>query len=252
MTVVSVKNQPSFIPVYFPLKEGQDFLITWHIEDEKGNINKYIKDGFDISGPKTIDGIRYVKVELQNETGREIGYYSLTVKCKTPDNEHAGTMRLIVAPDRCYVPEGRAWGVSLNLYSLRSERNWGIGDLGDLKDTINYVNKLGGGFVGINPLHAIPNRTPYGISPYAPITRLYRNFIYIDIKSAFKRLNIRMAAKGLKDKIEQLQDSELIDYEKAASLKMDILKNAFSRFDHDSSDDFLAYVNPRYFNFMFL
>ena len=89
------------------------------------------------------------------------------------------------APDACYMPDqlqtGKTWGVAVNLYALRSGRNWGIGDLGDLRTLVTWLSGLNAGLVGINPLHEIPNTTPFGISPYSPISRLYRNFIYIDL-----------------------------------------------------------------------
>ena len=77
---------------------------------------------------------------------------------------------------------GRTWGLAVNLYALRSERNWGVGDLGDLRTLVAWLSGLNAGLVGINPLHEIPNTVPFGISPYSPVSRLYRNFIYIDIE----------------------------------------------------------------------
>ena len=49
------------------------------------------------------------------------------------------TQRLIVVPARCMPPErgcaaGAAFGITANLYTVRSARNWGAGDLGDLDD----------------------------------------------------------------------------------------------------------------------
>ncbi|WP_230681430.1 hypothetical protein [Paracidovorax cattleyae] len=48
---------------------------------------------------------------------------------------------VIVAPGRCWSPEPlrhgeRWWGLSVQLYSLRSDRNWGIGDFSDLCDLV--------------------------------------------------------------------------------------------------------------------
>ena len=43
-------------------------------------------------------------------------------------------MRLIVTPERCFLPDVRTWGLTVNLYALRSEENWGAGDLGRFGD----------------------------------------------------------------------------------------------------------------------
>ena len=62
-------------------------------------------------------------------------------------------------------------GLTMHLYSLRSERNWGIGDFTDLLNLMKYAaeNKLD--FVGINPLHALFTSKPAFASPYSPSSR---------------------------------------------------------------------------------
>ena len=45
---------------------------------------------------------------------------------------------LIVSPPQCFEPAairagGRLWGVAVQLYTLRSRGNWGIGDFNDLR-----------------------------------------------------------------------------------------------------------------------
>lgn len=78
---------------------------------------------------------------------------------------------------------GRAWGFALNLYSLRSERNWGIGDFTDLRDFVRFAGTLGAGFVGVNPLHALHYIEPAAASPYSPTSRFFLNPLYIDVES---------------------------------------------------------------------
>ncbi len=94
--------------------------------------------------------------------------------------------RLIITPDACYLPPesgtSKTWGLSVNLYSLQSKRSWGIGDFKDLESIVNLMAGLKADFIGLNPLHAIPNTYPHGISPYSPISRLYKNFVYLDIE----------------------------------------------------------------------
>ena len=103
--------------------------------------------------------------------------------------------KLIITPDTCYLPPEsgtcKTWGMSVNLYSLQSKQSWGIGDFGDLDKIVNMMAALKADFIGLNPLHAIPDTYPYGISPYSPISRLYKNFIYLDIEEIPEIIAVR-------------------------------------------------------------
>ncbi|MBV9821938.1 MAG: 4-alpha-glucanotransferase, partial [Actinobacteria bacterium] len=54
--------------------------------------------------------------------------------------------QLIVSPGRCYLPDRRAWGWTVQLYAARSARSWGIGDLGDLRTLTRWAAGQGAGF----------------------------------------------------------------------------------------------------------
>ncbi len=81
------------------------------------------------------------------------------------------------------IPAGRSWGFTVQLYSLRSRRSWGHGDLHDLADLAGWsASALGAGFVLINPLHAAEPRPPVSPSPYLPMTRHYVSPLYLRIE----------------------------------------------------------------------
>ncbi len=252
--VLSVNAQPFVIAAHIPVGEGEEHRLTISctIENERGQREEstFAGNSLPVKDQQWIDGKRYIKVELVDGGSRDIGYYSATVTCRHPEEifpdgrsvleKHC---RIIIAPDTCYMsPEleyGRTWGLSINLYSLRSSRNWGIGDLTDLKNMLKFVGELKGGFAGINPLHAIPDTQPYGVSPYSPISRFYKNFIYLDIDAvpevkasgtAQEMLNSEAFRKESGDVIK----SGLIEYEKIASLKKNILRHAFDFFYRDN------------------
>lgn len=250
VTVISVKEQPFTIPVHVELDEAEEsqFTLSWTIEEENGKKEVFILPGKDlaISEHRWIDGIRYVKALLQDTKQRGIGYYDVSIKVSRPGAPNQGgdkmsqhKTKLIIAPEACYVPpeleEGRAWGIGVNLYAVRSDRNWGIGDFGDLERLVKRIADLDGGFVGINPLHAIPNTSPYGTSPYSPISRLYRNFIYLDVEKVpevgeLKKSKTHRQAKKLYDLLKQLRQEDFVAYEKIASVKLEILRDAFDIF----------------------
>jgi len=94
--------------------------------------------------------------------------------------------RLIIAPDKCYAPPDivsgkRLWGVAVQLYTLRSERNWGMGDFADLVELIRWLGPLGAGFIGLNPLHALAPAAPERASPYSASNRHFINVLYIAV-----------------------------------------------------------------------
>lgn len=88
---------------------------------------------------------------------------------------HGQERPLIVVPPEVVVPEGRHWGWQLQLYSLRSEGSWGIGDYADLRTLADAAAADGAGVVLVNPLHAELPTTPVHNSPYSPSSRLFRS-----------------------------------------------------------------------------
>jgi 4-alpha-glucanotransferase len=169
-----------------------------------------------------------------------LGYHELRLYwVAQPDLELFAESRLIVCPPRALEFEGRAAGVALSLYGLRSKRDWGCGDLTDLTAAIDVFARAGAAFVALNPLHAIPNRQPYNISPYLPQSSLYRNFLYLDVEKASGYL----PEPSLAAEIAELRSTEFVEYERVANLKLAALSDAFSRFlEYGGSAEFDAYV----------
>ena len=71
---------------------------------------------------------------------------------------------------RCWIPDDlqsgvRKWGLSVQLYALRSARNWGIGDFTDLARLARIAAEAGASVIGLNPLHARHLSQPDAASP---------------------------------------------------------------------------------------
>jgi 4-alpha-glucanotransferase len=80
------------------------------------------------------------------------------------------------APPRC-------WGFAVQLYSVRSRRSWGHGDLRDLADLAAWsARELDAGFVLINPLHAAEPAPPVSPSPYLPMSRRFLSPLYLRVE----------------------------------------------------------------------
>jgi 4-alpha-glucanotransferase len=87
------------------------------------------------------------------------------------------------AAARPRLPTRRSWGFTVQLYSVRSRRSWGHGDLRDLADLARWsARDLGAGFVLINPLHAAEPLPPVSPSPYLPMTRRYISPLYLRVE----------------------------------------------------------------------
>jgi 4-alpha-glucanotransferase len=95
---------------------------------------------------------------------------------------------LVVTPDRLELPTAVAegpptWGLMTQLYSVRSRRSWGHGDLDDLAELARWSGEqLGAGFVLINPLHAPSPTVPVEPSPYLPVTRRFVSPLYVRVE----------------------------------------------------------------------
>jgi len=80
-------------------------------------------------------------------------------------------------------PHDRSWGLTVQLYSVRSRQSWGHGDFRDLADLATWSAKdLGAGFILVNPLHAAEPAPPVSDSPYLPMTRHYVSPLYLRIE----------------------------------------------------------------------
>ncbi len=171
----------------------------------------------------------------------ELGYYDLDVEVEMGEQRARQRTRLIVCPERAYLPGWyergeKVAGLAISLYGLRSHRNCGAGDLGDLRRFIEWAASTAGvQFVGLNPIHSIFNRQPYNASPYLPTSRYYRNSIYIDL-SAVEDFTDSPEAQALfqsapmRNRLVKLRAADTVQYEEVASLKLELLDLAFGRF----------------------
>ncbi|MBR1144318.1 4-alpha-glucanotransferase [Bradyrhizobium sp. AUGA SZCCT0431] len=134
---------------------------------------------------------------------------------------------LISAPPRAFGGDfDRVWLLAVQLYSVRSERNWGMGDFTDLQSLIELAHHLGADGVGLNPLHALFDDRPGDCSPYSPNSRLFLNALYIDVEK-IPEFRIDDEMRGA---LPGVKTGEMIDYVGIASLKWRALRAAFDQF----------------------
>lgn len=171
-------------------------------------------------------------------------HYRVTLDVRTYG--HAG-IDIVVAPPRAYLPPGdaRIWGLAVQLYTLRSRRNWGIGDFGDLETACRLAGSHGASLVGINPLHASHRSDPESASPYAPTSRRFLNWLAIDVEALPEAIDpdVQHYIASVSDDLIALRSKSFVDYTGVAMVKAPALKLCFAALSGPRAEAFATYVN---------
>ena len=229
--VVEASAHPYRISLYLPARHEQQ-LHAWTLRLENGHtqLGELRPAELDHIAERSVRAERYVEVSFVLRQRLPMGYHQVAV-------EGPGlrtSMQLIVAPSTCYQPaavkgDGRVWGAALQLYAVRSQRNWGIGDLTDLKAIIERSGAVGAGFAGVNPLHALFPHNPQHCSPYSPSSRLFLNALYLDVESTTGFQECAAARElvtsgDFQARLRALRAEELVDYPAVSAAKLQVLE----------------------------
>ena len=231
--------------VRMPAQEQEDrgIVVSWDLRDESGAVRQRGRSepGAAPAETRTVDGLRHVRVELPVPAGLPIGYYDMMIKGVSESRQVEGVLRLIVAPAACHLlPEfqdgHRLWGLAVQLYTLRSARNWGAGDFSDLNTLVEWAAKdLRAGLIGLNPLHALNNTRPFEISPYSPTNRLFLNMLYLDIETIPEYQLCESAQQTVQDAgfqraLAALRAGGKVDYDQVSAAKWAVLELLWTTF----------------------
>lgn len=141
-----------------------------------------------------------------------------------------------LSPQRAFQGDGRRlWAIAVQLYALRSHRNWGHGDFTDLARFVALAAACGASAIGLNPLHALPIERAEEASPYAPNSRRFFNPLYIDVEAISEFPGT--ASVDLDADIIALRERDLIDYAGVARVKLAALRLAHRQFRLTASDE---------------
>jgi 4-alpha-glucanotransferase len=156
--------------------------------------------------------------------GLPLGVYRLEI---TDADSTTEDVPLISAPARAFAGDfERCWLLAVQLYGIRSRRNWGIGDFTDLQGLIELAFRLGADGVGLNPLHALFDNRPGDCSPYSPNSRLFLNALYTDVEK-LPGFKLDPETKAALTRIRAL---DVVDYVAVAGLKWQALRAGFAAF----------------------
>ena len=221
-------------PVVVVALPAGTLYVDWHVTLENGRELRGRVEAMSLETleARTFDGVTYARRRLILPGRFPFGYHTLRVQ------PGGGCMTLILAPTKCWLPRplesgAHLWGLTAQLYLLRSQENWGIGDFGDLRRLIGILEPLGAEVVGVNPLHALFPDTPEHASPYSPASRLLVNVLTIDVVGLVRQLKNPAAQRRIGEpefqrRLSRCRESAMVDYAEAAALKLEILRLLFA------------------------
>lgn len=212
------------VPVRLPAPRD---ALRWTLIEENGTEH---------SGQTRLGDTDSRTFELRIAQALPMGYHQLRL------DGLGQTVQLVAAPAHCHEPpalanprEGRTWGPAVQLYALRSERNWGIGDFGDLATVIEQWSQQGAGIVGVNPLHAMFSHNPQHASPYSPSSRLQLNTLYLDVEALpdlqeCEPARQRLRSSEFQSRLATLRAAPTVDYAGVGEAKTEILRLLYRSF----------------------
>jgi 4-alpha-glucanotransferase len=175
-----------------------------------------------------LDGVSCAAWTIAHPPGPPLpqGYHTLAIE----EGEYRAEALLISAPRRAWSPpDARTeWGVFAPVYALRSNRNWGAGDLADLETLGQWVHAGGGGAVATLPLLAGMLDEPYDPSPYSPSSRMFWSELYLDLAAA-PEMAASAEARAIVDaaefrgEAEALRREGLVEPQRTMALKRRVL-----------------------------
>ncbi len=211
---------------------------SWRIETEQGDLleGQFNLEFLTQTGDYWMEGVQHVRRIVPLPTDLPLGYHTIQVTV----NDAQMSTSLIVTPKTSYHNEpmhrgDKTWGTAIQLYTLRSQNNWGMGDFSDLAQLMKDMAAQGADVIGLNPIHALYPISPEHCSPYSPSNRSFLNVLYTDVtavpefdeSAALKR---KVASKTFGARVAQLRESDDVFYPGVSALKFECFELLFKAF----------------------
>ena len=198
---------------------------------EDGSVRTGLRQLENNRAPYDLGGRMVGEATFELPADLPLGYHQLHLQVGGAD---ISTL-VIVSPATLELPaklgQSRAWGLATQLYSVRSQRSWGIGDLTDLTDLAVWsASQHGAGFVLVNPLHAAAPTPPMEPSPYLPTSRRFINPLYLRVEAIDEFAYVRQRGSIRKARIEVqalAKKAKLIDRDAAWKAKRAALQTVY-------------------------
>jgi 4-alpha-glucanotransferase len=211
--------------------------VRWTFVAEDGDTDA---DALPLRDAPVIDSFTDAATSISNEAVFDTRRLTFPIRPKAgvhaltliADPYARATVHLIVVPARAFAPVGRSWGISAQIYTLRSQRNLGVGDFADLRALCALVGERGASYVGINPLHAGFRNDPEAASPYAASSRRWLNWLAIAVddvpESRDPSVQRLLADPATAAEIARLRALDAVDYAGVAAMKDALLRACFA------------------------
>jgi 4-alpha-glucanotransferase len=165
-------------PFWVHVNHGDSVGLWIRLED--GSVRTGLRQFENNRPPHDLDGRLIGEATFELPGDLPVGYHRVHLQVGSTDV----STPVIVSPASLQPPVGRQWGLATQLYSVRSEKSWGIGDLTDLSELAVWsAARHHAGFILVNPLHAAAPINPMEPSPYLPTSRRFVNPIYLRVEA---------------------------------------------------------------------
>ncbi|MDK1309946.1 4-alpha-glucanotransferase [Pseudoalteromonas ardens] len=182
----------------------------------------------EVVGDYRYNGETYLDVKIKIGA-LPVGYH----KAQIEGPFETKTTELWSVPERCYALEQeqlKRTGLSLQLYTLRSDRNHGVGDFRDLYQLLRGAAAKHCDFVLLNPLHLLFESEPERASPYSPSHRCLINPLYIALDWAVEMFRdhyqVNVSDACCPEPLDSL--AQYIDYSAVAEVKYAIFTQLYN------------------------
>lgn len=226
--VVATQSFPYVVKVHVP--DGAPAEVTITCED--GTV-RGVPQVENHTPAREIDGTWIGEASFEVPADMPLGWHTLTLVSE----DFTASCGLVVVPLRLSTTdrycEQPVAGVMAQLYSVRSEQSWGIGDFHDLGElSALLASKADADFLLVNPLHAAQPCPPVENSPYLPTSRRFINPLYLSVTDIpeYHDLDpeVQEALAAVVEPLQQRNHSaEPLDRNTAYDIKLQALREIF-------------------------
>ena len=244
---VSVISHDQPLTIEVMAHDNGESLLGWRIEEESGlqHSGELPLSRLESTDQREIDGVLIRRYCMPLPAYLPLGYHQLQVALSAEKGQYANST-IIITPSRCYsvedaCPGQKPWGVAAQLYSLRDQHNWGMGDYSDIAHLARTAATEGASLLGLNPLHAAFTGHGHHISPYSPTSRSFLHVGYVDVGAVPELAECTEAQQMLESddfqqQLEQARCSETVDYAAVWQCKLSILQLLHTHFARNHRD----------------
>jgi 4-alpha-glucanotransferase len=214
----------------FPVHVAHGASVTVWLDLENGGCVEGLPQLDHDVAPRVVDGRTVGEAAFELPTDLPTGYHTLRAR----SGDSTATTTVIVTPAWLGLPatlaDRHSWGLAAQLYSVRSQASWGVGDLTDLTDLAVWsAAHLGADYLLVNPLHAAEPVAPMEPSPYLPASRRFFNPLYLRVERVAEYAGLSGAARqrvdALSEKVRRtLNTADVIDRNTAWTAKREALE----------------------------